>query len=99
MPEIQSYGEVEADGSVVNPFRSEDFQVTKQGSHFVLAFDGDKSGAIIVATAKTQQNGDPAVVAIVERTASSTFRVTVVQAGNAIPRNDRGFWFMAISPS
>jgi hypothetical protein len=65
----------------------------------VLTFDGDKSRAIIVATAKTQQNGDPSVVAIVERTASSAFRITVVQASNAIARDDRGFWFMAISPS
>jgi hypothetical protein len=52
--------------------------------------------AVVNATARTEQNGDPAVVAIVERIGSSSVRVTVVQADNAATRQDRGFWFAAL---
>ena len=98
MAQIDSYGEIEADGSIVNDNNSGDFTVTKTGATFRIAFGQNVSKSIFVATAKTTSNRDPSMVAIVERGDDSrTLEVTLLQASNGSPRNDRGFWFMAVN--
>ena len=98
MAQITSFGEIEADGSILNDNNSRDFSVTKTGTTFHIVFRQDVSKAIIVASGRSTENFDPGVVALVERGANAqTVDVSVVLAGNGAALNDRGFWFMALN--
>ena len=93
--EVTSFGEIEADTTIRND--SGDFSVTKSRRVFFVEFDNDMSSSVIVATAKTEQNGDPRVVAQVERgETANRFEITVVRVSDGGAQDDRGFWFMAI---